>query len=164
MRTDNTHSFSAEIQTCERGRHLRRVGTPVDRAHDEDGIVGGNVRQLLLDRRVADPFLCLFDAGVVVLCIGHGRLNLEHVCAGQLLHKFRDDLGVAFVDPADCIVLVGPAEIDDQALAHFRINLLSASLSSRLTYRSTVMCRSYFSRSAAMVAIMGDAWCASIAA
>ena len=40
---------------------------------------------------------------------------------------------------------------------YFRINLLSDSGRLSLMYRSAVMCRSYFSLSAATVAIMGEA-------
>ena len=43
-----------------------------------------------------------------------------------------------------------------RAFPHFRMNLSSVPISS-LTKRSTVMWRSYFSRSAASCAIMGDA-------
>ena len=69
------------------------------------------------------------DAGIVVLCIGNSGLHLKHVCAGQFLHEFCNNLRVALVDPSDGIVLVSPAEIDNQALAHFLINLQSASRS-----------------------------------
>ena len=42
-------------------------------------------------------------------------------------------------------------------LFHFLINRFSVSGVSALTYRSAVICKSYFSRSAAMVSIIGEA-------
>ena len=127
MRADDPDRFPGKVQSCESGLHLRRVGTPVNRAHDEYGIVGGNVRQLLLDRGIPDPLLRFFDEGVVVPGIRHGRFELQHVRAGQALYEFCVALGIALVEPAAGTVLVSPAEIDDQALAHILTNLLSPS-------------------------------------
>ena len=80
-------------------------------------IIRGNICRFLFDRSIADAFFCFFYARHVILCVGNKRFDPKHICAGQFLYIFRDDLRIAFVDVSDSIVFVGSAEVNDQTLA-----------------------------------------------
>lgn len=113
MRGNDSYGLPTEIQPLQGSLHFRRIGSPVNRTHDEDGIISRDICWLPLDRSISNTILGLLDAGVVVLRVRYSWFHFKHIRAGQFLQVFGNYLRITLVDITDSIVLVRTTEIDD---------------------------------------------------